>query len=972
MNSNGMNTVRELKTSCTARDFYGRISTACAAATSAEPLLADDEELTSFLDRAQVQESVSVRNVLKARRLATALISDAGEFLLDKIPECIRLFRANLYDLGKDRHHDIVRDTHILKMLEKLAEDKELVRLIKNMSRPYSNKLAEDVIRDTLVMGINEVVTDTHVRRACLTALFTYLRQSLGSCFATAPAIMIQTEYPSRFLRDLDEMMNTGRLKKTFEGSEYSVPMSSSWGNGDLKKPILLLRKATSIWQSPGLIRACEAVSIVPQGVSLSEGAKKLAEYASETLKEHKWFDDFLITNAEELLRWMLLHKWNITQKTLDEYLNKPKSMMTGGLMMFVPKAGKLSGNAGDPCASFMKDLETAKRAFKMLADCALLKSWEFTLASFSEIKLEFARFNLYTSLGVNYDDPGGIGECIYAVVSRKIEQANAFLSEMKEKYDVLSDQMRYLETRLRQASTENEMQWVKMEYQTQRAEMVNIEAMHRDAHDKASKIAHLHEFLINTYDKKFFDYFQEVYDPEIHDIAQGPFDDSPAGFRLLYKYGRTNPSTWTRIFSAAEFVEALVSFFTITEQEILASDEIKGIESEMTHIITDLVNHVRSDAFLESALIRMARAHGTRIVEHPLQHLDQVEKKPWVYTSGGSMSTLVSAYFRRSDKPFETERWVESEEELFAFLLDTIKSVPAPELQRYYKNADAVMLMHSPTHAFLLKPGYSTMSAGWQTDLYIYSWIKKAYIEKSQSVLQRIFIDEVSGKWLIDEMSSTIPENFRPRYNELFARMPYRLELTQWREYVVGRIHTDRGMYHHGRPIIDEGAVDALLYTHVPFTESSKVATILTEGAQELFAQEPPVRAQFRALIDDLIRPPFASDVVSAAQLRHIFLSIAILAMKKTRCHRNLLAEVSSFLRIRGLQLPEPAIFADTNWIKDYFAFVVNPGTAQLELWSVDYLGLNGAPITSWKQWVNGSQKSPKWGIFARPSEYS
>ena len=107
------------------------------------------------------------------------------------------------------------------------------------------------------------------------------------------------------------------------------------------------------------------------------------------------------------------------------------------------------------------------------------------------------------------------------------------------------------------------------MEYRSRQTELYNIEQLKQNAYDKASKIAALNEFLITEYDKKFRDYFQEVYDAEIHDISSNPFDDSPAGFRLIFKHGRSNPSMWTRISSVQEFVEALVSFFTITEQEL-------------------------------------------------------------------------------------------------------------------------------------------------------------------------------------------------------------------------------------------------------------------------------------------------------------------------------------------------------------------------------------------------------------------
>jgi hypothetical protein len=71
------------------------------------------------------------------------------------------------------------------------------------------------------------------------------------------------------------------------------------------------------------------------------------------------------------------------------------------------------------------------------------------------------------------------------------------------------------------------------------------------------------------------------------------------------------------------------------------------------------------------------------------------------------------------------------------------------------------------------------------------------------------------------------------------------------------------------------------------------------------------------------------------------------------------------------GYAMPAPVIFADTNWVKDEFGFLVNPGTGKLELWRVDYTGSIGAPMSIWKQWVNGTNPSHKWVVYTKPFEY-
>jgi len=929
------------------------------------------DELSKRLEETEIQEACSVRNVAKARALATALIRDDGDLAVDTLGQMIAESEKKLYSLSPGHHYDAVRDEHILAVLRRLHTSKEFARLIKNITRPLTNRIAEEIIRDTLLIETGTPVTDVHARRACLAAWLTMLRQSLGSCFATAPSILIHEEQPALFLHDLDEMMSTGRMKRTFGGVEYSVPLSPSWGNGDLKKPIVFSKGNTGISRAPGLLAAMEAVGIIPKTLPLKEKTTQLRALIEASIDKLEKQGKVFLTNAQELISAMLLKYYTLRQKDIDDYLHRPKGMLTSGIMMHVPKTSKLSGARGDPCIGYLRDFEIAKKGFRALADCALLKAWEFTVASFAEVKLDFARFNLYTSLGVNYDDPGGIGECLYSIISKKVEQTNAEMKEYQDKYDDMFVHIRYLETRLRQATTENEIQWLKVEYQSRRTEVYHIEQLRNMAHARASKVAGLYEFLIKTYDAKFFDYFQEVYDPEIHDVAGGPFDDSPAGFRLLYKHGRTNPSQWTRIFSMPEFVEALVSFFTITEQEVVASPEVAGIEAELSFIITQVVNHVRSDAFLESALYRMARACGGTLPAKPLDNLDKVEKKPWVYASGGSMHTLVSAYFRREERPTEVERWVETETELFAFFIDSLKQIPEKYTQVFLDNPKRSMLMHSPTHAFLLKPGFSRFVEGWKGEMYTYSWIKHAVIEPAARFADTIYIEEAAGHEIAAYLEAKIPHDFRPRYRELTAHFPYRLSLRDFHHHMESLVTSDRGLRGPYGPIISSDDITSAIYRLAPFTTANSVPSLLEEVFSAIFAKKPTLAQKIHELLDRFWRPPYEKECISAEQLCNSARAFAALVFGTTRCEEDISREIVRELRAKGALFPEPVIFADSNWVRDYFAFVTNPVSAELELWSVDILGCAGRPMSFWKEWLNGSRRDPKWGIFTNFHEY-
>ena len=111
-----------------------------------------------------------------------------------------------------------------------------------------------------------------------------------------------------------------------------------------------------------------------------------------------------------------------------------------------------------------------------------------------------------------------------------------------KSRYDHLFAQAKYLKGRMRSAS-ESEQGWIRSEYQIRKQEL-NRAIVERDsAYDQGRKLQGIYPKLIAFYGEKIRDYFQEVYDAEMHDVVTIPYDDSPAGFRLMYKYGRSQTS---------------------------------------------------------------------------------------------------------------------------------------------------------------------------------------------------------------------------------------------------------------------------------------------------------------------------------------------------------------------------------------------------------------------------------------------
>jgi hypothetical protein len=932
------------------------------------------EELTRRLERSQIQESTSVRNVLRTRQLAQLLIDSKGELNLTLLPTLISYLKKHLYSLGPHRQYDAKRQEHILKVLQLLATQNGLVRLLKKFSRPFSNPWVEELIRQTLQLPATTNITDAHTKQAVLAAWLCYLRQNVGSCFATAPAEMIHDEQPELFLQDLLDLIATGSLKRTFGGVENSVPLSASWGSGDLKKP-LLFRPTNNginpeIWFAPGLILAFEAVGFLKPEDRIKQKVQQMEGWI-KPLIQLSYSRPFFIITTEEIIRIILLQTLGITEKQVKEYESRPRTMVSSQLLMQSLQLTKNTGGIGERCANFLHLFEVAKNAFKSLSDNALLKAWEFTLASFSDIKYEFTRWNLYASLGLGTNEPGGIGQCIHQTIQHKLDLANRKVQDIQYEYETIYTQVKTLEARMRHTSTEKELQWLKMEYQNRSSEFYFLQEQRDEAQRQATALVDLYDTLYKIYIELFKDYFQEVYDADMQEVTTGPFDDSPAGFRLLYKHGRSNTAQWTRIQNQYDFIDALAAFFVATEPQIAHTLEEKRLEKDLSDVVTNIITHIKTKEFLESALHRMAIAHQAPVIKDPLEHLDQIEKKPWVYTSGGTMNTLVSCYYRLEDKPKDVEKWVENEMELLVYLADTLKQMPLAFANPFLKNQRRAMLMQSPTHAFLFIPTLFPFKETWSNDEFTYTFIRDRFVRPSEIFIERMLLNDEMLQFLIQRLSEKIPENFLPRFKTLFGQLRGPLNPIFFREHLVDTLNHDRGLRYGHHSILSSEEIDSFLFTNLPLFPIYGLKDRLHNILDLLPGLSAEKIDQILQLFDQIPLTRGGQSVIGAQQQQEICKALLCLSEVSTTTSHDYHLHISVAAQKLGFAMPSPLIFADTNWVKDMFGFVVNPGTGKLELWRVDYTGSNGSPMSSWKQWMDGSRSDQKWGVYIKPFQY-
>lgn len=971
--------LKSIRHSLEDESFYPQVFDAIAEKTQASRpdsiLEREYVTLSNELEASQVQAGCTVRNVLKSRKLARQLIDQEGQLNDELVNQQIDRLQNSLHSLGPNRQHDSVRNEHMLNVLKLLSSDKELRTLLMKFSKPFNNQRMEQIIRDTLQLPPNESVTDAHTRQAALAAWLCYLRQNVGSCFGTAPAILIQTEEPHLFLQDLIDLVNVGQLKRTYAGQEHAVPMSLSWGAGDLRRQFMLARTPEEsvtlpIWRSPGYHAALVAVDLLEENLRANEKSKIAKKLTFNMLESMSSDQAYILTSAEDVIRRVILYSLDLKEDDIKNYESRPKAMMPGTVTA-TPLGAKKGASTTARCLQFFSQLESAYSAFKSLSDQALLRIWEFTLASFTEAKASFSRWNLYTSLGFDSNQPGGIGECLYQTLNQKVAEKNQKVKELNEEYEVIYSQLKYMEMRVQRANSEQELKYLKNEYTAMRNEFRTFEQMRNKEHQKAQRYANLFADLIETYIELFPEYFQEVYDADLHEVDVGPYDDSPAGFRLLFKHGRPNPSAWTLVKTPEEYGDALSHFFTMSESRITSHPHFEGMENELSAIITSLVSHVKSTQFLESALHRLCQAHGQRLIKDPLKHLEHIEKKPWAYTSGGSMETLISAYFRRDEKPTEDSRWVENEIELLTFLVDCAKQLPNKALTEYLNDQKKSLLIHSPTHAFLLRPGLPHFKEAVKTDAYTYIWVRDHLQEPSEAFVEMLFLERDLMTILLDKLAKGIPDQIRYYFNSVFKDVPGKMRSYEFRNYVLDEISRYKPLQQSGMPIISADDIDSLLYKMLPFSQLYQIRDRIKTVLEYLPGIHESDVLEIEKLYEKIAGTDGIRTVLSACELKNVIMSLLLLHLGKSSTSYNYHLLVAKAMQKLGFSMPEPILFADSNWVTEYFGFVVNPGTADLELWRLDRTGMEGSPMSHWKKWVNGTQKKPDWGVYTNPYEY-
>jgi len=164
---------------------------------------------------------------------------------------------------------------------------------------------------------------------------------------------------------------------------------------------------------------------------------------------------------------------------------------------------------------------------------------------------------------------------------------------------------------------------------------------------------------------------------------------------------------------------------------------------------------------------------------------------------------------------------------------------------------------------------------------------------------------------------------------------------------------------------ILTENCLEKLLFESVPYTPPEDVHKI----AFDILKKALPDHAINEETIRDLL-PSFHSPLPSSEMLT-LLKGCAISLSGSYRFSYDVFNAIVRAMRDKKRLPPQPIIIADSNWIRELFAFVVSPVSQNIEFWSVNAYATQGAPIPHWKRWLNGSQQEKTWGILDNPMQY-
>lgn len=208
-------------------------------------------------DKARLQSADLARYTRIPIEIAKALITHTGAVNLGLIDSLSSVFISS---------HDSLLNYNInlSYTLRLLQRSPELTAQIEEIHAPPVHSPASDIIRATLNISTETILSDLHAKQTVLAALLSHPRQSSsGSCFATSIVNKMMSAHMHACLKDLKQIIEKGKLSRHFKGQDIDIPFLKHIGDNVTEKVINLSAdgyilvdevKSMPLWEVPGIL----------------------------------------------------------------------------------------------------------------------------------------------------------------------------------------------------------------------------------------------------------------------------------------------------------------------------------------------------------------------------------------------------------------------------------------------------------------------------------------------------------------------------------------------------------------------------------------------------------------------------------------------------------------------------------------------------------------------------------------------
>lgn len=545
----------------------------------------------------------------------------------------------------------------------------------------------------------------------------------------------------------------------------------------------------------------------------------------------------------------------------------------------------------------------------RALTICPLAKVWEYTLASMSDIKLDFVHWNSFHALGIDLDHEKGLGTFLKEKMEGRLEHLNSDIEDINHHIHMSEQHLNSIGIRAKNATSESDFMYLKSASNAESARLSGLIAERGALNENASRLSQMLGPLLKGIGTAFTEEFAEVFDPDLNAGEENLAfisDDRAAGFRLAYKHGRRDPASWTQIKNAEEWRHTLSLFFGGVPAKLGHLEPFDALSPREFQLMMGWVQHWLGELdFVEAAI---ARCNSNR-----------KGATPWTSVSGGTVHYLLSVYFELPlDDAFrglkEEVKKPSSSEELFAFLLESAFSLPLGTKDHLIKKPFSGLILLAPEHCATFHPQWSTFYEGWRREQYPYTWVRDHVVECHKERLASFRFDSFTAQAFLERLG------------------PLRIN--------IGDRWSPAQMKRALLPHFPSDFIDMAIYSWLPIVRGDQLDRALAEMSIELgiekkhsFSKVNPHASFTKLELFDCMRLLGASDdTCLELAARHLGYSLAT-------------------------SLP----FSDSNWTREYLSFVLSPTSLKLEVWRTEPGGSSGAPMSQWMA------SGKRWSVFLR-----